>query len=100
MSKTITIKGFLIGYHFSHQSDPNEIHWSYSTSYGHKLDRETVAVIPHSFDVEVPDINVVAAQVAGLEAEKQQALEAYQRTVADINERLGKLLAITNEVEA
>ena len=37
---------------------------------------------------------------AALEAAKQKAMDQYQRTVADINERLSKLLAITNEAEA
>ncbi len=51
--------------------------------------------------VEVPDdFNPVPQQVAALEKEKDDALAAYQKSVADINERLSKLLAITNEVEA
>ena len=49
--------------------------------------------------VEIPDdFNPVPQQVAALEAEKAAALEQYQRSVADINDRLSKLLAITNEV--
>jgi hypothetical protein len=52
-------------------------------------------------EVETPDdFNPVPAQVAALEREKLAALEAYQKSVADINERLSKLLAITNDVEA
>jgi hypothetical protein len=48
--------------------------------------------------VEVPeDFNPVPAQVAALEAEKAKALAKYQQSVAQINERLSKLLAITNE---
>jgi len=46
------------------------------------------------------DLNLTAIEIAALEAEKLKALESYQRTVADINERLSKLLAITNEVTA
>lgn len=49
-----------------------------------------------SVTFEVPDdFNPVPAQVAALEREKLAALEAYQRSVAQINERLSKLLAIT-----
>lgn len=44
------------------------------------------------------DFNPIPAQVAALEQEKGAALGAYQKTVAQINERLGKLLAITNQV--
>lgn len=51
--------------------------------------------------VEVPDdFNPIPAQVAALEKEKDDALAKYRQSVADINERLSKLLAITNEVEA
>jgi hypothetical protein len=46
------------------------------------------------------DFDPVPGQVAALEREKLAALELYQRTVAQINERLSKLLAITNEVQA
>lgn len=50
-------------------------------------------------DYVVPaDWNPVAAEVSVLEAQKAQALADYQATVAQINERLSKLLALTNEV--
>lgn len=62
---------------------------------------ELVYIGQQSVTVEVPDdFNPVPAQVAALEKEKLAALAAYQKKVADINERLSKLLAITNEVEA
>lgn len=54
-----------------------------------------------SVEVEVPDdFNPIPSQVAALEAEKVAALEAYQVSVARINERLSKLLAISNEVQS
>lgn len=62
---------------------------------------ELVFVSAQSVTVEVPDdFNPIPAQVAALEAQKAVALAAYQRSVAEINERLSKLLAITNEVAA
>ena len=49
--------------------------------------------------VEVPDdFNPVPAQSAVLHRDKLAALKEYQARVASINERLSKLLAITNEV--
>ena len=49
--------------------------------------------------VEIPEnFNPVPSQVAVLEREKLAALEAYQKSVANINYQLSKLLAITNEV--
>ena len=48
--------------------------------------------------VEVPeDFNPVPAQVAALEKAKAEALAAYQKTVGELNDRLSKLLALTNE---
>lgn len=48
-------------------------------------------------DVDIPDdFDPVPGQVAALKAKQAEALELYQRTVAEINERLQKLLAITN----
>lgn len=52
---------------------------------------------PVSFEVPA-DFNAVAVETACIEAEKTLALANYQRTVADCNERLAKLRAITNEV--
>jgi hypothetical protein len=46
-------------------------------------------------EVEPPeDFNPVPAQVTALEAEKARALAEYQKSVAEINERLSKLLCI------
>jgi hypothetical protein len=52
-------------------------------------------------EVEVPDnFSPVAGQVAALRAQEQKELENYQNTVAKINDRLSKLLALTNGVDA
>ena len=49
------------------------------------------------FMADLPDdFNPVPGQVAALEEEKRKALDLYQRTLADINDKLSKLLAITN----
>ena len=59
---------------------------------------ECVFISEATVTVEVPnDFNPVPSQVAALEREKLAALEDYQKSVADINNRLSKLLAITNE---
>jgi hypothetical protein len=56
---------------------------------------------PQEITIEVPeDFNPVPQQVAALKKQKAEALAAYLRTVAELNERLSKLLALTNEVDA
>jgi hypothetical protein len=61
---------------------------------------ERVYIGEHAFAVEIPDgFDPVPGQVAALRQKQAEALELYQRTVAQINERLQKLLAITNQAE-
>jgi hypothetical protein len=53
------------------------------------------ASIEREVTVDLPeDFNPVAAEVAALHAQKLLALEAYQRTVAQINDRLANLQAL------
>lgn len=49
---------------------------------------------------DMPLLNPVAMAIEELEAEKAAAAEAFRATVAAINDRLAKLQAISNEVEA
>ena len=96
---TITKKVYLVARHFS-WLDIGEIHYSVSS-----IDQETGGSVlgcwPHEITLPLPeDFNVHAAQVAALEAEKAKAIADYQATVASINERLGKLQALSNEVQA
>lgn len=89
----ITIKGHMLGYHFDHM-EPGTIHWAFSTSH-QKLDRETIFAIPHEFTVEVPDdINVVAAQLAGIEVEKEAALAEFTARMRELNTQASKLMAL------
>jgi hypothetical protein len=61
-----------------------------------ELSDDVIATWPVEVDFDLPaDFNPVACQVAGLEAAKLQALADYQASVAFINERLGKLQALT-----
>ena len=58
-----------------------------------------IPVSEAAFEVDVPDSwNVVAAQVEALEKQKRDALDAYQKKVSEINDRLAILQAICNEV--
>jgi hypothetical protein len=42
----------------------------------------------------LPDFNPVPAQVAALKAQRKKALAEYTKSVAEINDRLSKLLCI------
>lgn len=61
---------------------------------------ERVFIKEQTFMVEIPDdFNPVPNQVAALEKEKSEAMDLYQRTVAQIDDKLSQLLALTNEVQ-
>jgi hypothetical protein len=93
----INLKAWIVGYHFDCMPE-GAVSWRLR---GWKPEADssgdTVAVIEHEVVIDEPVVNVVAAQVAALEAAKTKALEAYQKTVAELNERLSKLQAITYE---
>ena len=65
--------------------------WAFKTS-----DSENrVFVSEQTVEVDTPkDFDPVPKQVAALQAEKREAMAAYQEKVAEINERLSKLQAI------
>ena len=92
----VTIKGHV--YAKEKYGAPGQYRFSF---YGCKNDHLGMYVGPHEVTYDVPaDWNPVAAEVATLEAQKRQALEDFQNTVAKINERLSKLQAIAKEAEA
>ena len=91
---TVNIKCLVVGYHFDWMM-PDEIHWTASSGVAvPPLDETMLHAQVHEFEVEVPDLNIVARQVAGLEAAKQQALQEYQEKVGKLDEKLSKLLAL------
>ena len=54
-----------------------------------------VFIEEQQFTVDIPDdFDPIPGQVAALEEKKREALAEYQRTVAEINDRLSKLQAI------
>ena len=58
-------------------------------------DAECIFISEQKFTVDIPDdFDPIPGQVAALEAQKREALAEYQRTVAEINDRLSKLQAI------
>jgi len=97
---TITKKLYLTAFRFD-STPPGEVAWSLSASQYAPGQNQAVGCWPHNVTVPLPDdFNPVAAEVAALEQQKVIALRAYQESVAEINERLSKLMAITNEVTA
>lgn len=62
---------------------------------------EAVAVCAWPIEVEVPDtFNPVPQMVAALEEQKRQARLKLAQQLAEIDEKIGKLTCITNEMEA
>lgn len=94
MSK-ITIPGCIVGYHFDSMR-AGEIHWALRSGAARpELDRQTIFAVPHDFEVEVPDdINIVAAQLAGIEREKEAARAEFTARMSELNAQASKLMAL------
>ncbi len=60
-----------------------------------------VLVRKETIEIEVPDdFDPRPQQVAALEAEKQKVRAEFAKRITDLDNEIGKLLAISNEVEA
>ena len=96
--KTITETIYLVAYHWDWQ-EPGELSYGISEN---KPDIGGCILGRWAHEVTLPlpdDFNVHAAQVAALEAEKAKVIADFRATAASINERLGKLQALSNEVQ-
>lgn len=97
---TQTVKGFMfmeLEADWAH-GDWDEKWWprwrEYKADEGPK--RVFIGEMPVTFEVP-DDFDPLPRQIAALEAEKREAMDKYQKAIADINERLSKLQAITYE---
>lgn len=89
-----TINGYITYQKYEWEDEPR-VGFS---MYDHN-DGMTVAVKKHYFNVEIPDnFDPRPAQVAALEAEKQKIRADFAKSIADIEDRISKLLCIENGV--
>lgn len=91
-----TIQGFVhIAFDYDIANDDFEKKWQPVIKRFKFEDAECIFISEQQFTVEIPDdFDPVPGQIAGLEAQKREALAEYQRTIAEINDRLSKLQAI------
>lgn len=82
-------------YNFQKEGYPKEWHLDFWNS---RVDeaKDRIFLEERFIEVDITGFNPVPKQVVALEAEKAQALEQYQKSVADINRQLSELLAIEN----
>ena len=96
MSKTIEIKG---GIYF----DPDHDKWTpMYTWFGGELEKfvSYLPVMEHTLTFTLPaDFEPQSAEISVLEAMREEAQKKFTAQVKTINERIQKLLAITNSVE-
>jgi hypothetical protein len=86
----VTMNGFI---HWKKGYKSPDFHfwtWEDMTSSGYVL------VGPCSFECEIPDdFNPVPGQVAALEKEKAKVRHEFNQRIAQLNEQIGKLQALT-----
>ena len=94
--KTITVKGFV--YQTDYGCGPEFVDYRfYSTD--QCADRFTALIGPASFEYTIPDtFNPTAAKIEALNEERRRAAAEFATKVREIDERISKLSALTNEV--
>jgi len=95
-----TVKGYVF-MHFDYLPDFSAKGWQPDV-WTCKVDETDERIFIREIDiaVDVPDdFDPVPRQVAVLEKQKRDAMDAYQRQVTEINEKLSKLLSLTYEPE-
>ena len=91
----VTINGFVTCIKYSWEK-----HNRYSFSVYEPTDDDpySVIVMPHSFEIEVPDnFSPVLGQVAALNAQKERLNKEFADSVMKINQQINSLLAIENQ---
>ncbi len=93
----VQIKGFITW---------NKYKWSEAPFYTHdrhdiKIDADSVVVMPHDFEVEIPDnFNPVPEQIKALHDAKKEILAEAQLKANNIEEQIRRLLSIEYKPEA
>jgi hypothetical protein len=99
-----TVKGFMFMEYesdWAHGDYCNPKWWARWREFKPEDSETRIFIREMDVEFDVPDdFDPIPKQVAALEAEKRAALAEYQSKVADINERLSKLQAITYDPEA
>jgi hypothetical protein len=97
-----TIKGYITAQPITYGKDKGKLAVSFSTyKPTAEFSPETVVVREHSFEVEVADnFDCRPGVVKNLEAEKERIQKEARTKVMQLDDWIGRLLAIENTVEA
>ncbi len=80
-----------------------KVPYSYSFAATVERPRDTeynIYLCPHVIEAEVPDIDPTASIVSALQAQKADIFRIAAQEAAEVDEKIQKYLAITNEVQA
>lgn len=90
----VTINGHMVAYHFDWMK-PGEVSWGFSERADKPAGKYIVASVPHSFDVGVPDdLNIIAAQLANIEREREEAKRIFSARILELDAQASKLQAL------
>ena len=94
----ITVSGFM---HYTRSKYDSQGRYTFFNFDASKGDADYLLIGPASFEYAVPDeFSPIGAALARLQAQRGQAAKQFSDTVRRIDEEIGKLTAITNEVAA
>lgn len=94
---TVTVSGYM---HLCRSKYSGDTHYSFFTFDASKNDADYVLIGPHVIEYTLPEgFNATAAQIASLQAQRDEAAKQFAATVRAIDEQIGKLTAIGCDVE-
>jgi len=98
----VQIKGWIHGTYYSFHKDGKEPYClGFTQSEGRPVDTEySIHLCPHVIEADVPKIDPVPAIVEALQEQKKSIYAKAAQEVAEVDDRIQKYLALTNEVQS
>ncbi len=99
--RSVHLDGFVrFNADYAKAGDPKPFRWvrGKPQEYGDDYVKNCIAQVPINFTLP-EGFHPTAAMVAALEAERETVKRQFTARIAEINQQIGKLQAITNEVQ-
>ena len=89
----VTISGYVTYRKYAWQDEPEYNFYTFDPS--EHMGEETVVMMQHSFEVEVPDnFDPRPGQIAALKTKREKAQADFSKTVMEIDARINELMAL------
>lgn len=101
-ARQVTIDGFvLFNPDWAGAGDEKPFRWVRGKPSEYGAEYQANAMCQHPITFTLPEgFHPTAALIAAMEAQREEVRREFTKRIAEINEKIGKLQALTNEVQA